>query len=728
VPIPISYRLFQIISFACLFGTIVPQVHGWQPGTAFPTAADGFSVDVTNRRDVLAFHQCVYQASQNYAANLGWTGSVSSGNAGTTSQAFKDDVCRRVNYYRALAGLPADIVFNATKSAKCQKAALMMSANNALNHTPPSSWTFYTADGKDAAGASNLSLGSYGPAAMDGYMVDPGTGNQIVGHRRWLLFQRAREMATGDIPQNGSYNSSNCLWVIGDFKVAPPAKFVVWPNEGYTPAPLVPARWSISYPGADFSTASVSMSLNGSNVAVTIVSRTDNGYGDNTLVWQPASLPGSVTADLPYVVSVTGIMGAGVPTSKSYTVRVFNPDILNGEISIIGSGNPPATGALYTFTQIEQADSYELEVATMTPSAWTEGAEDAPAPRVIAAISAGYNLRQSGLARTGSKAFQLAFPFSVFSDQSFEVDRDIVPAPNSYLQYHDRARYTHNLNTLETQISTDGGSTWTAIASRNGVNVTGYSSEWDSSWKSRNISLASYAGQVVRLRFIMKRNGASVYPGTTSSYGFFIDDITVTNASETAANRTTLGGGASSFTLSTTTSGRPLAAGEVLHLRVRPSVGTKWFPFGPAKTVTVTPPQSPTFANWASGLEATHGLAAGTLSNANGDHDKDGRCNLLEYAFGGSPVGGNDPLDRLPAGSVTTTHFILRYKVDTSLGDLLVTPQTCPTMSSWKTPGGPGAPVDFTDQLISTAGTIQTREASIPLSSGKCFLRLCVTR
>lgn len=703
--------------------------HAWQPGTGFPAAAEGFSVDVTNRRDVLAFHHCVYQASQNYAANLSWTGSVSSGNAGTTSQTFKEDVRRRVNYYRALAGLPADIVFNATKSAKCQKAALMMSANNNLSHNPPTSWTFYTVDGRDAAAASNLALGYYGPAAVDGYMEDPGAGNHLVGHRRWLLYLRAREMATGDIPQNGSFSPSNSLWVIGDFKAAPPAKFVAWPNEGYTPAPLVPARWSLSYPGADFKTAAVSMSLNGSNVAVTVVSRNDTGYGENTIVWEPASLPGNVTADLPYVVNVTGIKGAGVPTSKSYTVRIFNPDILGDEIAISGSDNPPATGALYAFNPIAQADAYELEVAAMTPSDWTEGAEDAPVPRVNTAISAGYEPRQSGLVRTGSKAFQLTFPFSVWADQSFTIERDIVPSAGSLLQYADRARYTHYLNTLETRISTDGGASWTTIATRNGVNVTGYSSEWDSAWINRSISLAAYAGQTVKLRFIMKTNGAPAYQGTTANYGFFIDDITVTNASESIATRTTLAGSATSFTLDAATAGMPLMAGAAYQLRLRPNVGTRWFPFGPAKTLTVASPPSPSFVSWASGHETSHGLATGTLADPDGDHDGDGRCNLLEYAFGGSPVSSADPADRLPVSRIEDGELVLQYRIDTTLADLSVVPEACPTMANWKAPGVPGAPAGFADQLIGTQGTIQTREARLPLNTGNgCFLRLRVTR
>lgn len=36
----------------------------------------------------------------------------------------------------------------------------MMSANNALSHTPPSTWTSYTANGAEAAGNSNIALGT----------------------------------------------------------------------------------------------------------------------------------------------------------------------------------------------------------------------------------------------------------------------------------------------------------------------------------------------------------------------------------------------------------------------------------------------------------------------------------------------------------------------------------------------------------------------------------------
>ena len=79
----------------------------------------------------------------------------------------------------------------------------MMSANNSFSHTPPDTWTCYTANGAQAAGASNIALGTYGPLSVDAFMRDSGGGNQIVGHRRWFHYSRAISMGTGDILATG---------------------------------------------------------------------------------------------------------------------------------------------------------------------------------------------------------------------------------------------------------------------------------------------------------------------------------------------------------------------------------------------------------------------------------------------------------------------------------------------------------------------------------------------
>ncbi len=304
--------------------------------------------------------------------------------------------------------------------------------------------------------------------------------------------------------------------------------------------------------------------------------------------------------------------------------------MLGDSATIAGSSTPVTIGAAYTFNSIAQADAYELRVTTASAAAWTEGAEDAPAPQIVAATTGSYALRQTGLKRTGAKAFQLAFPD--FNDQSFEVARDLIPSASSALVFYDRGRFATTTTTLGAEISADGGATWTSLFSRPGVGLN--SGLWDSAFISRNISLAAYAGQIVRVRFILRGNGQSITIGTTSNYGFFIDDVTVTNATELVnPTTTTLAGAASGFTLNATTAGAPLVAGTSYYLRVRPNVGTRWFSYGTAKIVTAQAASG--YASW---VAAQYPSVTG---GPTGDHEGDGLANGVEYAFGLNPTAAN---------------------------------------------------------------------------------------
>lgn len=136
-----------------------------------------------------------------------------------------------------------------------------------------------------------------------------------------------------------------------------------------------------------------------------------------------------------------------------------------------------------------------------------------------------------------------------------------------------------------------------------------------------------------------------------------------------------------------------------------------------------------TFTKWASELETANSLAAGTISGINGDADKDGRSNLVEYAFGGLPLVGNDTAPGMPVFQTNATDHLLRYQKNTALTDITVSPQASSTLGIWKAPGETGAPTGFTDVLISTNGTIQTREARIPkTTAGNGFLRMKITQ
>ena len=130
------------------------------------------------------FYQNTFAAPASVAPE--WNGNVAAGNAGSLGAGYLAAIVARVNDYRWMAGLPGGVTLDPTENAEAQQAALMMAANDQLNHSPPSTWLDYTAAGADAAAHSDLDLGVSGVAAIDLYMTDPGSSNTFVGHRRWM--------------------------------------------------------------------------------------------------------------------------------------------------------------------------------------------------------------------------------------------------------------------------------------------------------------------------------------------------------------------------------------------------------------------------------------------------------------------------------------------------------------------------------------------------------------
>ncbi|WKX78122.1 CAP domain-containing protein [Zobellia laminariae] len=117
----------------------------------------------------------------------------------------------RLQYFRKAVGLNNTIEEEATKSVKSQQAALMIHANGTLNHFPPDTWKCFTNDGKEAA-ANSLLTSTKNSASIDSYMRDQCSENYPVGHRRWLLWPRLKEIGIGNTSQY------NALWVLGNPK------------------------------------------------------------------------------------------------------------------------------------------------------------------------------------------------------------------------------------------------------------------------------------------------------------------------------------------------------------------------------------------------------------------------------------------------------------------------------------------------------------------------------
>jgi len=291
-----------------------------------PLVRLGISVNPQNRAESRDFYLQHYLSTA--GVSMGWSGDLGACRPGETSQAFRDAVLRRINYFRAMAGVPT-VKLNAEYNRKAQAAALMMSANDQLSHSPPGNWRCYSAEGAQAAGSSNLCLGLMGWDAIRLYMLEGG----LVGHRRWILYPRTRQMGSGDIPPAQGNWAANALWVFdqGAWQTRPRVRdeFVAWPPPGYVPYQVINDHWSLSYPGADFSAATVSMS-SGFSAIRTVVDAPFGGYGENTLVWIPqveteGGLWPRPTADTSFRVDVRNVNVGGQVRDFAYTVIVFDP-------------------------------------------------------------------------------------------------------------------------------------------------------------------------------------------------------------------------------------------------------------------------------------------------------------------------------------------------------------------------------------------------------------------
>lgn len=290
-----------------------------------------FFLDLQNRDVVDAYFTENYLNAELPA--IEWTGSLLGCDPGSLSPAYQAAVLKRINFFRRMAGVPDEVIFNEAYNLKAQAAALMMARNKKLSHEPSDTWLCYSDLGFLGASSSNLALGAYGWVAINMYMLDPGTGNGEVGHRRWILYPQTQEMGNGDIPPQPDYPSANALVVFDNHYTdpRPPTRedYVTWPPPGYVPYQIVFPRWSFSFDDADFSSATVTMSYNGSNIPLVIETPID-GYGENTLVWIPYGMDNwdswpKPAFDMHYLVNVQNVHILSEPYNFSYDVTVFDP-------------------------------------------------------------------------------------------------------------------------------------------------------------------------------------------------------------------------------------------------------------------------------------------------------------------------------------------------------------------------------------------------------------------
>jgi hypothetical protein len=519
----------------------------WSAEAAVPPAegpAGGFTVDAASREDVRNFYNAVYRASENVPA--AWSGDLASCAPGGTDFLFRTAVLRRINFFRALAGVPADVALDESLNFKVQQAALMMAANGQINHSPPASWVCYGGGGAEAAGNANLSLGHYGPGAVDGQMRDDDGSdgrltNAAVGHRRWLLYPYTRFMATGDVVNpKDSNQDANAIWVrdSANFKGARPAtrtEFVAWPpvgagGQGFVPRPLVFGRWSFSYPGADFSKAKVTMTKDGKAQGLTQETPVGD-IADNTLAWVPKQAAATATAlakDAVYKVTIKGVFVGGKSRDFSYQITEFDPALPGTDTvyatprgePVIPAGQP----AVYALNAVPRATGYQWRRANLRP-ALREGA-DRKAAGVAIDASPQYRPIDRKLKARGRAAFHLAHAEA--RPQTLTFRDDFRVGPNARLDFLDYLGLATSNQHAKVQVSLDDGASWLDVYDAKGKYDKPPTRPLQPRFERRTLDLAGLGleGRVIRLRFSYEFTSGQYYPQTGRGYGWYIDEIT----------------------------------------------------------------------------------------------------------------------------------------------------------------------------------------------------------
>ncbi len=495
----------------------------------------GFEIDTSEREQSRNAYNALFSASTSVTAE--WDGNVANCDAGSTSAAYKQAIQTRINYFRAMAGVPATISLNTTYNNKAQQAALIMAAQGDLDHNPPTSWSCYTADGAEAASKSNLSLGNAGYDAVFSQMRDDGSNNAPVGHRRWLLYPQTRQMGTGDVPATSTHNSANDIWVIDSATFNNPRPltretFISWPPAGYTPASLAFNRWSFSLPGADFSAASVEMTrLDNSTSEPLIIeyptSGSGAGAGEPTIVWNPSNIDATnISDDTSWEITISNFLVNGNAMTESYQVTLFDP-AQTGQDSvtpiIAGQQLPDINTPLnYQFSQVPNADGYEY-LLSKTAQASVYDAEGTLHVDLDANISAEYSIIETDQIATGNASYHLAHtPTPV--NQYLTINKILTVGNNAQISFDSFLGFATSDQVAQLQISVDNGTSWTDIYQRvgnGGLN--------DSGFQQETISLSGYAQRLINLRFVYAFESGNFFPQTTSSVGWFLDNIQLQN-------------------------------------------------------------------------------------------------------------------------------------------------------------------------------------------------------
>ncbi len=424
-----------------------------------------------------------------------------------------------------------------------------------------------------------------------------------------------------------------------------------------------------------------------------------------------------------YALPVVGLTGAGSVafggSGTNLAVPVNFESTLNKKVDLKLSYSPPViTGAstptagrsnTYTLPFVPWATGINVKVGTRT-AAPPDNAEDLE--RVAPSTTGTYSPLSSTIKYSGTKAYHLASATGL-SDQTLTYSSAFFVKANASISFWSRLRYASTTQVARVQISTDGGINWVQI-----FQLAGSGGDTESNFVARSISLSSYEGREVRLRFSYVHTGGTYFNQTTDLAGWFVDQVNLSNLdtlTETVSSHAN--GGTFSFIPN---------MGQNYVLTAIPRHHERSWPQGIPKEVSGSAPSG--FLLWADNAEDAAGLTRGAIGDHPfGDINQDGVPNFIAYALAFNALTDSSHLlPRLTTDAVAV-HF--EYWRDTAKTDAVVAPLVSTNLATWATPDAAEIAPALTDNHLRFEGTIEHRRLSI--SRGimpKVFIRLSASR
>lgn len=278
---------------------------------------DNNEIYETCKRFVLSDYELNYVGSKlvkelinnNVIDELKWTGNTKKCKPGKISSSAKTKTINRMNYFRRMARLENKIYTNDDLDKKAQRFAFELHSkfepSKACKESKVPEDLFFTMAGKPAVEGASILIESGGDSAY------------AVLSRRLILSPTDTVIGLGSTNEN--------IVLISGGTPAPESyeqKAIAWPPNGIMPASLVPRRWSVSHPSADFSKAKVRVKLFGKETPVIKEKLMNDEYGMPTFAFMPEDIIKYAEIDLTYEVIVFNVFLEGQEKATSFRYKV----------------------------------------------------------------------------------------------------------------------------------------------------------------------------------------------------------------------------------------------------------------------------------------------------------------------------------------------------------------------------------------------------------------------